>query len=81
MQNKGIYFLFSLIVIVFVFLVSFDAYMKFSYENTHNNTTNVSVPQIIPSIPSPIMNVIVLIVGAFIMLGLFYGIANHLLNR
>lgn len=81
-MNKGIIFIFSLLLIVFIFIISFDAYLKFDYANSHNNTTfNTTVynniPSLIPHIPAPFMNIIFLVIMAILIVGLFLSIYKY----
>ena len=81
-MNKGIIFIFSLLLIVFIFIISFDAYLKYSYINSHNNTsfntTNYhNIPSLIPHIPAPFMNIIFLVIMVILIIGLFLGIYKY----
>ena len=80
---KPVYYLFTIIMIMIIFVVSFDAYMKFSYINSrnytkpYNNTTFQQIPQLIPKIPVPFINIIFLVGILVIILLLFYGLYRH----
>ena len=83
MQNSkvGVWFLVFAIV-VFISLLIYDSTLKFEYINTHNNTTNLDkIPQILPAIPYQFTDIIFLVVGIIVILGVFMLIIHYLIER
>lgn len=81
-MDKPYLWFFVILMLTGIGVVFFDAYLQFSYINSHNKTTyNASqysqIPQIIPSLPNQIVQPVILAVGLTIIIIIFVAIWRY----
>lgn len=81
-MNKPYLWFFVVLMFMGIAVLFFDAYLQFSYINSHNSSTyNNSnynkIPQIIPSLPNQLVQPIILAVGLTIVVIIFVAIWRY----